>query len=81
MYLLRLILGNYSGVLNSSYPSFYKATARLAVRTAGQILKNLHEDYWVEYKPELDEFLQQLSRYDNRWQLAYELPKELEVPI
>ena len=81
MYLLRLILGNYSGALNSSYSSFYKATARLAVRTTGQILKNLHEDYWVEYKPELDEFLQQLGRYDNRWQLTYELPKELEMPI
>jgi len=80
LYLLKLILRNYSGPLNSSHASFYKATARLAVRTATMVLKNLHEDYWHEYKGELDDVLQQLRTYDNRWQLPFTLPTELEVP-
>jgi hypothetical protein len=80
LYLLKLILRNYSGSLNSSHASFYKATARLAVRTATMVLKNLHEDYWSEYKSDLDDILSHLRTYDNRWQLSFELPAELTLP-
>lgn len=79
MYILRLIFGNYTGSLDSSHHLFYKATARLAVRTAGLVLKNLHEDMWLEYKEELDDFFKQLHSYDNRWQLGFELPKKFEI--
>ncbi len=80
MYTLRLIFGNYTGSLNSSHALFYKATARLAVRTAGLVIKSLHEDLWLEYKPELDDFFRQLRASDNRWQLSFEVPQELELP-
>ena len=79
MYILRLIFGNYTGSLDSSHNLFYKATARLAVRTANLVLKNLHEDLWLEYKSELDDFFKQLHTYENRWQLAFELPKKFEI--
>ena len=80
MYLLRLLFRNYSGALGSSHAMFYKSVARLAVRTANLVLKNLHEDYWLEYKGELDDFFQRLRAYDNRWQLSFELPQELQLP-
>ena len=80
LYTLRLIFGNYAGSLDSSHALFYKATARLAVRTAGLVLKSLHEDLWLEYKTELDDFFRRLRASDNRWQLSFELPRELEIP-
>ena len=80
LYTLRLIFGNYTGSLDSSHNQFYKATARLAVRTAGLVLKNLHEDYWLEYKPELDDFFQKLRGYANRWSLSFELPPGFVTP-
>lgn len=81
MYTLRLIFGNYTGSLDSSHALFYKATARLAVRTAGLVLKNLHEDLWLEYKSDLDIFFQQLRSYDNRWQLSFEIPVQFEISV
>ena len=80
LYTLRLIFENYSGALGSSHAVFYKAVVRLTYRVASQVLKNLHEDYWLEYKSELDSFFQQLRGYDNRWQLAMDLPNEFEIP-
>ena len=80
LYTLRLIFGNYTGSLDSSHNQFYKATARLVVRTAGLVVKNLHEDYWLEYKPELDDFFQKLRAYANRWSLSFELPPEMSLP-
>ena len=80
LYILRLVFRNYTGSLSSSHPAFYKGVARLAVRVAGLVLKNLHEDYWLEYKDELDDFFQKLRTYDNRWQLPFTLPQGLELP-
>ena len=80
LYVLRLIFGNYTGSLDSSHNQFYKATARLMVRTASLVIKNLHEDYWLEYKPELDDYFQKLRAYANRWSLSFELPQEMSVP-
>ena len=80
LYVLRLIFRSYSGPLDSSHNQFYKATARLAVRTSGLVIKNLHEDFWLEYKPELDEFFGNLRAYDNRWSLSFELPEEMSIP-
>ena len=80
MYTLRLIFNNYTGSLDSSHALFYKATARLTVRTASFVLKNLHEDLWLEYKSDIDTFFQKLWSYDNRWQLSFEVPTQLEIP-
>ncbi len=80
MYLLRLLFRNFSGPLGSSHAMFYKGVARLTFRTANLVLKNLHEDYWLEYKGELDDFFQRLNTYDNRWQLSFELPHEFAIP-
>ena len=80
LYTLRLIFTNYTGSLDSSHALFYKATARLTVRTANLVLKSLHEDLWLEYKTELDDFFRRLRASDNRWQLSFEVPRELEIP-
>ena len=79
LYILRLIFRNYTGSLDSSHDQFYKATARLTVRVAGLIVKNLHEDYWLEYKPEVDDFFRKLRAYDNRWSLSFDLPSEMHI--
>jgi len=80
MYALRLIFENYTGQFDSVYQGFFTTTARLAVRLTNLIPKHLHEDLWLEYKPELDGFLTQLhSRHKSR-ELKFELPRELVIP-
>ncbi|MDX5482560.1 MAG: hypothetical protein LPK07_12845 [Hymenobacteraceae bacterium] len=77
LYTLRLIFQNFTGQFDSYYKGFYTATARLLLRTMQLIRKNLHEDYYLEYKPELDDFLQQL--HGRSKPLTVALPKEFEV--
>jgi len=45
---------------NYHYQGLYTATARLVLRTMQLIHKNLHEDYHLEYKADLDDLLQKL---------------------
>ena len=79
-YTLRLCLDHYSGQFDSVYDGFYKAVARLAARLPALILKHLHEDLWVEYKPDLDDILKDLHRRKKSANLTFELPRELVVP-
>lgn len=80
LYTLRHIFENYTGQFESVYAGFYAGTARLTARTAQLILNNLHEDLWLEYKPALDEFLQQLHARTKSRTLKFELPRELVLP-
>ncbi|WP_266204411.1 hypothetical protein [Pontibacter kalidii] len=77
LYTLRLIFDNFTGQFDSYYKGFYTATARLLLRTIQLIRKNLHEDYHLEYKSELDDFLQQIHSRPKHLTVA--LPKEFEV--
>jgi len=79
-YTLRLCLDHYSGQFDSVYDGFYKAVARLAARLPALILKHLHEDLWVEYKPDLDDVLKDLHRRKKSTNLTFELPWELIIP-
>jgi len=80
LYTLRLIFDNYTGQFDSVYAGFYTATARLAARTAQLVLQNLHEDLWLEYKTDVDEFLEQLHGRSKSRSLKFELPRELVLP-
>ncbi|SET03438.1 hypothetical protein [Hymenobacter actinosclerus] len=80
LYALRHIFENYTGQFESPYAGFYTATARLAARTTQLVRKNLHEDLWIEYKADLDDFLQQLHARSKSRSLKFELPRELELP-
>lgn len=77
LYTLRLIFDNYTSQFDSYYKGFYTATARLLLRTMQLIRKNLHEDYHVEYKDGLDNFLDQM--HGRNKPLPIVLPKEFEV--
>ncbi|MGI4885197.1 MAG: hypothetical protein ACRYFR_09585 [Janthinobacterium lividum] len=79
-YTLRLCLDHYSGQFDSVYDGFYKAVARLAARLPALILKHLHEDLWVEYKPDLDDALNDLHRRKKSANLTFELPRALIIP-
>lgn len=81
LYTLRLIFDNYTGQFDSMYSGFFVGTARLTARTAQLVLSNLHEDLWLEYKPELDDFLEQLHGRSKSRSLKFELPRELALPI
>ncbi len=81
LYILRLICANYSGQFDSAYAGFYTATARLAARTAQLVAANLHEDLWLEYKAELDDFLGQLHSRSKSHGLKFALPRELVLPV
>jgi hypothetical protein len=80
LYILRQAIDNYSGQFDSVYEGFYKATARLASRVPALVLKSLHEDLWLEYKPEIDDILQELHRRSKSRSLTFELPRELSIP-
>ena len=80
MYALRLIFENYTGQFDSVYQGFFVGTARLALRLTTLIPKHLHEDLWLEYKPELDDFLTQLHGRKKSRELKFELPRELALP-
>lgn len=77
LYTLRLIFNNFTGQFDSYYKGFYTASARLLLRTMQLIRKNLHEDYYLEYKSELDDFLQQI--HSRKKPLTVALPQEFEV--
>ena len=79
LYLLRLIFDNFTGQFESRYKSFFVGTARLLLRTIKLIRKNLHEDYHLEYKADLDNFLNQIHSRSQRIHLTFELPEEFEV--
>ena len=79
LYTLRLIMDNYSGQFDSPYPGFFTYTARLATRLVSLIVKSLHEDLWLEYKGELDGFLQALHGRKRARELKFELPHELPL--
>ena len=79
MYTLRLIFDNYTGQFDSQYQGFFVGTARLALRLTKLIIKDLHEDLWLEYKAELDDFLTQLHGRKKSRELKFELPRELVV--
>ncbi|WP_201978514.1 hypothetical protein [Hymenobacter rubidus] len=80
VYILRQAIDNYSGQFDSVYDGFFNATARLAARLPALILKSLHEDLWVEYKPELDEVLRQLHGRSKSHHLKFELPWQFQIP-
>ncbi|UOQ67392.1 hypothetical protein [Hymenobacter volaticus] len=80
LYILRLIFDNYSGQFDSVYGGFYTATARLAARTTQLIVSNLHEDLWLEYKSDIDDFLSQLHARNKSHSLKFVLPRELTIP-
>ncbi|MFC7669411.1 hypothetical protein ACFQT0_20130 [Hymenobacter humi] len=80
VYILRQCIDNYSGQFDSVYDGFFNATARLAARLPAMILKNLHEDLWVEYKAEVDEVLGQLHSRSKSRNLKFELVKEFNIP-
>ena len=81
MYTLRLIFENYTGQFDSVYQGFFVGTARLATRLTQLIPKSLHEDLWLEYKPELDGFLTQLHSRSKSRELKFELPRELVLEV
>jgi hypothetical protein len=76
LYLLRLIFQNFTGQFDSFYKSFFTATARLVLKTAQLIKKNLDEDYFVEYEAELDEYLEAI--HSRRKPLSFTLPQTFE---
>ncbi|SFQ02462.1 hypothetical protein [Hymenobacter arizonensis] len=80
LYVLRQCTDNYSGQFDSVYDGFFNATARLAARLPALVLKHLHEDLWVEYKPELDELLEALHARSKSRHLKFELPRTFTVP-
>jgi len=81
IYLLRLIFENFTGQFESNYKSFFTATARLVVKTMQLIRKNLHEDYYLEYKTDLDNFLEQLNSRSKKVHLSFALPQEFTIDI
>jgi hypothetical protein len=78
VHLLQLIFEHFTEHFEGHYKSFFTATARLTVRTRQLILKNLHEDYRIEYQMPMDNFLGRLHGYGKSLSLTFHLPQRLE---
>lgn len=77
-YLLRLLFDNYSGQLDSSFRLYYTTVARLQQKLGSLIRKYLHEDLWLDYQDEFNDWLGQLrTRPDRVSTLSFELPAPL----
>ncbi len=77
-YLLRLLFDRFSGQLDSHYTLYYKAVARLTERFIRLLKKYLHEDVWLDFETELDDWLTQLHARPHRVQeLSFTLPPKL----
>ncbi|MGV3539618.1 MAG: hypothetical protein ACO1OQ_07395, partial [Rufibacter sp.] len=79
IYLLQLLVDNFTVQFDSVYKSFYVATARLVLRSMTLIQKHLHEDYHLEYQETLNSFLTDLNGRSKRRQLPFNLPWQFEV--
>ena len=77
LYTLQLIFVNFTSQFDSYYKLFYTSTARLLLRTIQLIRKNLHEDYHLEYKDDLDSYLGQINARNKP--LPVTLPREFEI--
>ncbi|WP_242922507.1 hypothetical protein [Pontibacter liquoris] len=77
LYTLHLIFDNFTGQFDSYYKSFFTATTRLLLRTTQLVRKNLHEDYHLEYKPELDTMLEHI--HSRNKPVPAGLPRSFEV--
>jgi predicted nucleotide-binding protein (sugar kinase/HSP70/actin superfamily) len=77
LYILDLIFRNYTGQFDSYYKVFYTSTAKLLLKTIQLIRKNLHEDYHLEYKSDIDDYLEQISNRNKP--LPVTLPKEFDI--
>jgi hypothetical protein len=51
----------------------------LLLRTIKLIRKNLHEDYHLEYKADLDNYLAQVNSRRQRIHLTFDLPAAFET--
>lgn len=78
LHLLQLIFTHFSEHFDGHFKSFYTATARLAVRTRQLILKNLHEDYRLEYQEPLDLIFTRLHNHGKSLTLSFHLPRRLQ---
>lgn len=79
LYVLQQVFASFTGQFESPYRSFFVATARLTVRTAQLIRKNLHVDYHLEYKALLDDYFAQLHSRSKSTGLSFVLPREFEL--
>jgi len=77
--LLRLIFEHFTGQFDSPYKTFFATTARLALRSMQLVRKNLHPDYHLEYKADLDDFLARLHSHRKIGQLSFDLPYTFDL--
>lgn len=76
-YMLQELFGNYSGQFGSSNHRFANKMARLTLRLHSLISKNLHPDLHIDYKEELDGWLQTLRERAPNLPVVQSLPEEL----
>ncbi|SDK82155.1 hypothetical protein SAMN05421823_103643 [Catalinimonas alkaloidigena] len=77
LHMLRFCYDRHHRHFDDRYASFYKTTARLTVRVAQLICRKLHEDYYIEYEPDLDWFLSWAYNHPRRERLNLDLPRAL----
>jgi hypothetical protein len=78
VYLLQVIFDHFTEQFEGYYKGFFTATARLTIRSRQLILKNLHEDYHIEYQEQLNQMLGLLQAHAKSRTLSFDLPRQLE---
>ncbi|HKL32960.1 MAG TPA: hypothetical protein VJ919_10510, partial [Tangfeifania sp.] len=76
--LLDKVFENYADELGTCWTVFDSKLAVTTNRLYNLVTKKLHEDYWIEYREDLNRFLDVLHSRSNYLDYLNEMPKSLE---
>ncbi len=76
-FVLTILFDNYGGQFENYNRSFPGKVARITQKLHGLIIKNLHPDLRIEYKPEIDKWLEILRNRAGNNIYVQKLPTEL----
>jgi len=77
MYVLEIPFQHTEAELGTCFTE-YDTQVGMLVRRAVTLLSGIHEDYIMEYKKDIDNYLNVLHQKSNHVNLIYSLPKEIE---
>jgi hypothetical protein len=74
LYLLKIVFDNFQDELGTCWTVFDSKLAITTNRLMNLIKKDLHEDYWIEYREEMNNFIKILKRKSRHIDFVYNMP-------
>ncbi len=78
LFLLKIVFDNFSEHLGTCWTVFDSKLAITTNRLFNLLKKKLHEDYWIEYRDNINRFLKILKNNSSHIDYIYSMPHSLE---